>query len=92
LSETRLPTIPDFDATDLSSVATAVRAMKLALEILGGMRQTESTGAPMVYVQRSMPDPARNKLLRRGDFWIDDARIFRYWDGVQWVSLSYLPE
>lgn len=83
----RLPTIPDF-ANDIESMSTALRTVKMAIEILGGMQQGESVGAPMAYVQAYAPDAERNGVLRVGDQWINTTdNTLLYWTGDVWRKI-----
>ena len=74
----RLPTIPDF-TTDANSMNAGLRAVKLAIEILGGMRQGESFGAPLTFVQGSRPQQDHEGSLRTGDRWIDTTTDYEYY-------------
>ena len=86
-------TIPDFDASSLESVATAVRAMKDIVEVLAGLRQGEALGAPQMFVQDLTPGALtaqRNSAvpLTTGDLWVNTAaRTLNYYDGRQFVEI-----
>lgn len=87
----RLPTLPEFSEA-IPPMAETLRRVKLALEILGGMQQGESEGAPLVYVQNTQPDPQQDGVRRRGDQWIrttDDTLWF--WNGDQWRRVVTTP-
>lgn len=56
----------------------ALRAVKLAIEILGGMRQGEAFGAPLTFVQGSRPLQEHEGSLRTGDRWIDTTTNYEY--------------
>lgn len=84
----KLPTIPDFAET-LDGVSTTVRAIKGAVEILGGQRQGQSLGAPAMFVQEQEPAPSRLTSFSLGDLWIKPStRVMSYWDGAQWTALA----
>lgn len=84
----RIPTIPDFDERNLQSVGAALRAVKQAMEIVGGLRQGEALGSPAVFVQQNQPAITQEGTLRRGDLWIDDSvNKLNFWDGVKWVRM-----
>lgn len=87
----RLPTIPDFTET-IASMATALRTLKLGMEILGGLRPGgQSQGAPLIFVQGKQPAVAMDNSRRRGDLWIDtDNDALCYWDGNGWHGLTGL--
>lgn len=91
-------TIPDFDESDLKSVATAVRAMKDIVEILAGLRQGEALGAPQMFVQPLTPGlvSARSRATTvapsNGDLWIDpDTQTLAFFDGRQWNEILAKP-
>lgn len=67
----------------------ALRTVKMALEILGGLRQGQSLGAPVVFVQGAAPDDRLNTQLRIGDQWINTTtdRMY-YWTGDVWKILQ----
>lgn len=83
----KLPTVPDF-TDDPQSLGTALRAVKQAVEIIGGQRQGKSLGAPQVFVQAYEPTQSRLTILNLGDQWINDEtdKMF-YWNGRQWKLL-----
>lgn len=84
------PTIPEFINTP-EEMASALRAVKLSLELLAGLRQGESYGAPMVYVQPTEPNPAKKILYKTGDFWIDNSvspPILKFWTGTAWQAVA----
>jgi len=87
----RLPTIPDFNES-LVSITTALRTLKLGMEILGGLRPgSESQGAPLVFVQGQQPRIAMDNARRKGDLWIDtDNDTLSYWDGGGWHGVTGL--
>lgn len=83
----KLPTVPDF-TDDPQSIGTALRAVKQAVEIIGGQRQGQSLGAPQVFVQPNEPRPARLTAFNIGDQWINDATDqMSYWNGREWKLL-----
>lgn len=91
-------TIPDFDSSDLQSVATTVRAIKDIVEVLAGLRQGEALGAPQMFVQPLTP--GRNNANTRsrptaptvGDLWIDpDTQVLNFYDGRQWNEILANP-
>jgi hypothetical protein len=76
--------LPDF-TNDISSMSAALRTLKLAVEILGGMRQGEGLGAPIIYAQGNPPERNKSFALRPGDLWIDtDTDKLNYWNGKIW--------
>ena len=84
----KVPTIPDFDETVPSSVGAALRTLKMAMEIVGGLRQGEALGAPLIFVQQNQPMVGQESSLRRGDLWIDDSvNKMNFWSGEAWVRL-----
>ena len=84
----RVPTIPDFDETVPQSIGAAVRTLKQAMEIIGGLRQGEALGSPLVFVQANQPMVAQENSLRRGDLWIDDSvNKLNFWSGTNWVRM-----
>jgi hypothetical protein len=85
----KFPTIPDFNATDPSTVGTSLRAMKDSVEQLTGQRQGQSLGAPSMFVQTFAPMAGRQTILSRGDLWInDETSVMSYWNGSQWKALA----
>lgn len=83
----KIPAIPDF-TDDPQSLGAALRALKQAVEIIGGLRQGQSLGAPQVFVQPVEPTVSRLTSFSRGDQWInDDTDQMYYWDGRQWKLL-----
>lgn len=67
----------------------ALRTIKQALEILGGLRQGESNGAPLIFVQGFEPSRVAISIYRVGDQWIDTTTdTMKYWDGVKWKPLQ----
>lgn len=84
----RIPTIPDFNMT-LEQHDATLRTIKQALEVLGGLRQGESQGAPLVFVQGFEPDRVAESIYRIGDQWINTTtdRLY-YWDGNVWKILQ----
>lgn len=83
----KYPAIPDF--SDLESMKTTVRALKDAVEQLGGLRQGDNLGAPAVYLQERAPFATRGTVLQSGDLWINPASATTsYWDGNSWVTLA----
>ncbi len=84
----KVPTIPDFQDGDPTSVGATVRALKLAVEFLGGLRQGESRGAPLVFVQGNRPMLNQESSLRIGDVWIDPTdNTLKYWNGELWKQV-----
>lgn len=84
----RLPNIPEFDDT-VSSMATALRAVKNTLEIVAGLRQGEGLGAPQVYVQASEPTKLRTGNYKTGDIWINSSTdVMSYWNGSTWKAIA----
>jgi len=66
-------------------MAATVRTLKFAVEILGGMRQGESVGSPLMYVQGNPPESRQRGTLRLGDLWLDtDTDKLNYWNGNLW--------
>lgn len=85
----KITTIPDFNPSLPGSVAEAVRSLKQAVEILGGMRQGESVGSPLMFVQGSEPMITQRSALRTGDLWIDTTDdTMKYWSGEIWKPLQ----
>lgn len=83
-----LPTIPDF-IDEPASIGTTLRAMKQAVEIIGGQRQGASYGAPQMFVQETQPIPSRVTSFKIGDLWINTlTKKLNYWSGVQWEELT----
>jgi len=84
----KLPTIPDFTLQP-PSMGAAVRTLKLAVEILGGMGRGESLGSPLIYVQGNPPGRGQPATLRAGDLWIDtDIDTLNYWNGNAWRKVA----
>jgi hypothetical protein len=82
-----LPAIPDF-LDDLQSQGATLRAMKQAVEIIGGQRQGQSLGAPQMFIQPNEPVQSRLTSFKRGDQWInDETDQMYYWTGQQWKQL-----
>lgn len=85
----KFPTIPDFRDDDIIAVATALRAVKLALEVVAGTRQGESKGAVLEYVQGYRPDPQDDAARRIGELWIDTTDdTMWYWNGDIWKQIT----
>lgn len=83
----KLPTIPDF-VNDPASMSVALRAVKEAVEILGGQRQGQSVGAPQMFVQESEPQRGVAATYKLGDMWINPvAKKLYFWTGTVWVAL-----
>lgn len=84
----KLPSIPDFVET-LDGVSTTLRAVKGAVEIIGGQRHGQSLGAPSMFVQEEAPQNARQALVSLGDLWIrPSTRVMSFWDGREWTPLA----
>ena len=84
----RIPTIPEF-ANGPEEVAAALRAIKDAVEQLGGLRQGESKGAPQIFVQASPPTQTRRLAYKTGDLWVNTStNKMNYWSGTAWVELT----
>lgn len=84
----RVPTIPDF-APVLEQHDATLRTIKQAIEILGGLRQGESVGAPLMFVQGYAPSQVATSIYRIGDLWIDTTTdTMKYWDGSIWKPLQ----
>lgn len=84
----KLPNVPDF-TDDPQSMSTALRAVKQAVEIIGGQRQGQSLGAPQVFVQENEPTFSPSTTFSIGDQWIKpSARVMSFWDGRQWLALA----
>lgn len=82
------PTIPEFVNTP-QEMAAALRAVKQSVEMLAGLRQGESRGAPMVFVQPFQPSPARSISYKVGDLWINDqSHVISYWTGTAWQATA----
>ena len=79
-----IPTIPEFVNTP-EEMSTALRAIKLTLEIISGLRQGEGKGAPQMYVQAVEPSRAASVTYKIGDLWVntDSNRVY-FWTGRQW--------
>ncbi len=85
----KVPTIPDFDPNVASSIGATVRTLKMAVEVLGGLKQGEAIGCPLVYVQGHDPLKDARNTLSIGDQWIDTTtNKMNYWSGGAWVQLS----
>ena len=83
----KVATIPEFVDGDARSMSVALRAMKQAVETLGGQRYDQSQGAPAVYVQTTTPSQNRNPF-RVGDFWINPStKKLSYYNGNYWEAL-----
>lgn len=83
----KLPTIPDF-VNDPASMSVALRAVKEAVEILGGQRQGQSVGAPQMFVQEAEPERGRANAFKTGDLWINPvAKKLYFFSGQVWVAL-----
>ena len=83
------PTIPEFTNTP-EEMSTAIRALKMAVEQLAGLRQGESKGAPQIYVQTTLPSNQYTISYKIGDLWINTSNnTVSYWTGTIWQSLSY---
>lgn len=83
----KLPNIPDF-IDEPQSMGTSLRAVKQAVEIIGGQRQGPSLGAPQIFVQENEPVTSRVTQLSLGDLWIDPvAKKFYFYAGQFWVAL-----
>lgn len=84
----KFPTIPEF-ANTIEEMNTALRAIKISVEILAGLRQGESKGAPQVFVQAVEPSPVVSSTYKAGDYWINTAtNKLLYWTGTTWRSLT----
>lgn len=85
----KYPAIPEF-TDDPRSVATTVRALKEAVELLTGQRQGPALGAPLVFVQEDTPSRAvRGAVFGRGDIWINTlTNKVSYWNGVEWEETT----
>lgn len=73
-------------------MATALRTLKMGMEILGGLRPgSESQGAPLIFTQGQQPRVAMDSARRKGDLWINtDSDTLSYWDGKGWHGVSGL--
>ena len=82
------PTIPEFINTP-EEMATALRAIKMSVEILAGLRQGEALGAPQVYVQAAEPAPNRAISYKLGDLWVNTSsnRLY-FWTGSLWQIIG----
>lgn len=82
------PTIPEFINTP-EEMATALRAIKMSVEILAGLRQGEALGAPQVFVQAVEPAPTRAISYKRGDLWVNTSsnRLY-FWAGSLWQIIG----
>jgi len=80
-------TIPEFVDGDAKSMSATVRAMKQVIETLTGQRQGDSLGAPSIYVQTTVPNPARNKISA-GDIWINSAENKVYYFKGFWQVIG----
>lgn len=79
-----IPAIPEFTNT-LDEMATTLRAIKLAVEQLAGRNQTESLGAPQVFVKATEPDRGKAGAYNIGDIWINTSTDkFYFWGGAGW--------
>jgi len=75
------PAIPDPQPT-VESLTTAVRMLKLAVELLTAQRA--GAAAARVYVQETAPTP-----YYKGDLWIiPSTGLVRYWNASQWVKIT----
>lgn len=84
----KFPTIPDFTDTP-ESLGTALRTVKLTLEIMAGQRQGESKGSPDMFVQGSAPSFNNRSTHKLGDLWIDTSTdTLKYWNGSLWKPLN----
>ena len=87
MAQSNNQTIPEFN--DLTSMAVALRAMKDIVEQLAGLRQGGSLGAPGIFVQPSMPVPARGISFRKKDLWIhSETNVMSYWTGAKWQAIA----
>lgn len=78
------PAIPEFTNT-FEGMAATIRALKLSVEMLAGMRQGESFGAPQVFVQGAEPNRALTLTYKKGDLWIDTStNRVHFWTGSGW--------
>lgn len=88
MSNSSFTPIPEFASTP-EEMSTAIRALKMAVEQLGGLRQSESRGAPQVFVQTVMPNMARRIAYKTGDLWVNTSNnTLNYWSGNEWKQIS----
>lgn len=84
----KLPNIPEF-AENIHDMNAALRAVKLSLEILAGLRQGESKGAPQVFVQGTVPATTSSTTYKAGDIWINNTNDqMYYWNGTNWRPVA----
>jgi hypothetical protein len=84
----KFPTIPEFVKTP-EEMGTALRAVKISVEILAGLRQGESKGAPQMFVQTTTPSPANKLSYKIGDLWINTStNKLNYWTGSAWQAFA----
>ena len=84
----KFPTIPEFVQTP-EEIGTALRAVKISVEILAGLRQGESKGSPQIFVQNTQPSIANNSTYKTGDLWINTSTgKLLYWTGSTWTTLT----
>lgn len=67
----------------------AIRALKQAVELLAGLRQGESKGAPQVFVQGVEPDRGQRLSYKIGDLWINrQTNELYFWTGTAWQAMA----
>lgn len=70
-------------------VASTLRTLKMAVEVLGGLKQGEALGCPVIYVQGHDPRKDASNQLNRGDQWINEnTDTMSYWSGDRWKKLQ----
>ena len=82
------PTIPEFVSSP-QEMSTALRAVKQSVELLAGLRQGESRGAPMIFVQTVQPSAALSASYKIGDLWVNtQTNTLNFWTGSTWQALA----
>jgi len=84
----KYPTIPEPEAT-IEGLQNSVRALKQTVEILAGLRQGQSRGAPALYYQAFQPSDTN--LLCECSFWVNpETNELKYWNSAQqlWIEVG----
>lgn len=83
-----IPSIPEFGISQAETL-TVLRALKDAVEQLGGLRQGAARGAPQIYVLSTQPKPSRTLAFKIGDLWVNTStdKLF-YYNGDTWREIT----
>lgn len=86
----RFPVIQDFDASDISAVGSAMRAVKGSVDIMTGNTQRGKRGGVAALTYATDVDPqGTGASLEQGDVWVNTAtEAVSVWLGTKWKVLG----